>query len=156
MEPVEGAGKAGVPHRHSGPARAPRGKIDDGQETTPMRYMLFIKHPGDYEGEQAPQALYDAMGEFIGEQARKGAFIDGAGLQPLRRATRVRLAGGRIQVTDGPFAEAKEVVGGYALCEFPSHEAAVALATEFMELHRRHWPEFEGECEVRPFEVQDA
>lgn len=121
-----------------------------------MRYMMFIKHPEDYEGLTPPQALYDAMDEFVGEQMRKGVFIDGAGLQPLAKATRVRLAGGKLTVTDGPFSEAKEVVGGYALCELPTREAAVALTTEFMELHRLHWPGFEGECELRPLQAQDA
>ena len=74
-------------------------------------------------------------------------FIDGAGLQPLSKATRVRLANGKINVTDGPFSEAKEVVGGYSLIEAGSHAEAVALATRFMELHRIHWPEFEGEAD---------
>ena len=121
-----------------------------------MRFMMFIKHPEDYAGTTAPQALYDAMGEFVGEQSRKGVFIDGAGLKPLTKATRVSLAKGKITVTDGPFAEAKEVIGGYALCELPSHEEAVALAKEFMELHRLHWPEFEGESELRPLEDPGA
>jgi hypothetical protein len=96
------------------------------------------------------------MGEFIEEYAKKGVFIDGAGLQPLSNATRVALSGGKIRVTDGPFSEAKEVVGGYAICECASHEEAVELATRFMELHRIHWPEFEGESELRPFEVMPA
>ena len=117
-----------------------------------MRYMMFIKHPGDYEAGTAPPSLYAAMGAFVEEQMKKGVFIDGAGLQPLAKATRVRLAGGRITVTDGPFSEAKEVVGGYSLIEAPTHADAVALATEFMELHRTHWPEFEGESEIRPLE----
>jgi hypothetical protein len=118
-----------------------------------MRYMMFIKHPGDYDPSAAPPALFAAMGEFIEEYAKKGVFIDGAGLQPLSKATRVALSGGKIRVTDGPFSEAKEVVGGYAICECASHEEAVALATKFMELHRIHWPEFEGESELRPLEV---
>ena len=117
-----------------------------------MRFMMFIKHPEDYDASKVPQALFSAMGEFVGEQTRKGVFIDGAGLQPLTKATRVRLAGGKISVTDGPFTEAKEVVGGYALCELGTHDEAVALAKQFMELHRRHWPAFEGEAEVRPLE----
>ncbi|HJP57250.1 MAG TPA: YciI family protein [Gemmatimonadales bacterium] len=120
-----------------------------------MRYMMFIKHPGDYSMDEVPQSLFGAMGEFVQEQIRKGMFIDGAGLKPLSKATRVRLAGGRITVTDGPFSEAKEVVGGYSLIEAPSHEEAIALAREFMELHRIHWPAFEGECEVRPLEAAD-
>jgi hypothetical protein len=92
------------------------------------------------------------MGEFIDEYAKKGVFIDGAGLAPLSKATRVRLSGGKISITDGPFTEAKEVVGGYAICECATHEEAVELATKFMELHRIHWPEFEGESELRPLE----
>ena len=92
------------------------------------------------------------MGEFVGEETRKGRFIDGAGLKPLAKGTRVRLAGEKITVTDGPFAEAKEVVGGYALIEARSHAEAVELATRFMELHRLHWPEFQGVSEVRPLE----
>jgi hypothetical protein len=117
-----------------------------------MRYMMFIKHPSDYDPTAVPPALFGAMGEFIEEYAKKGVFIDGAGLQPLSQATRVALSGGKIKVTDGPFSEAKEVVGGYAICECASHEEAVELATKFMELHRIHWPEFEGESELRPFE----
>jgi hypothetical protein len=117
-----------------------------------MRYMMFIKHPDDYDVGMVPQSLFGAMGEFVGEQIRKGVFIDGAGLQPLAKATRVRLAGGKIKVTDGPFSEAKEVIGGYSLIEARTHADAVALATEFMELHRIHWPEFEGEAELRALE----
>ena len=59
---------------------------------------------------------------------------------------------GRV-ISDGPFAEAKEVVGGFSIMEFKTREEALANAREFMELHRKHWPEFEGECEVRPFEA---
>src|SRR5512141_2247912 len=69
-------------------------------EPHPMRYMMFIKHPGDYATDEVPESLYAAMGEFVEEQTRKGMFIDGAGLQPLTRATRVRLSGGKITVTD--------------------------------------------------------
>lgn len=119
---------------------------------TTMRYMMFIKHPRDYEGLQPPPSLYAAMGEFVGEQIAKGVFIDGAGLQPLAKATRVRLTHGKITVTDGPFSEAKEIVGGYSLIEAATHAEAVALATRFMELHRTHWPAFEGESEIRPLE----
>lgn len=107
---------------------------------------------GELADEDVPPALFGAVGEFVEENMKKGVIIDGAGLQPLAKATRVRLAGGKIKVTDGPFSEAKEVVGGYALCETKTHEEAVALATKFMELHRIHWPEFEGEAEVRPLE----
>jgi hypothetical protein len=55
-------------------------------------------------------------------------------------------------VIDGPFTEAKEVIGGYAMVEVASMEQALDVARQFMDLHRVHWPEFEGECEVRPVE----
>ena len=117
-----------------------------------MRFMMFIKHPGDYDIRNVPPALFGPMGEFVEESMKKGVIIDGAGLQPLSKATRLRLADGKIKVTDGPFSEAKEVVGGYALCETKTHEEAIALATRFMDLHRIYWPEFNGEAEVRPLE----
>lgn len=119
-----------------------------------MRYMMLIKHPKDYGNQKAPASLYAAMGEFVGEAIKNGQFIDGAGLKPLRDGTRVRLGAQKITVTDGPFAEAREVVGGYAVMEMKSHEEALAHARKFMELHLQHWPEFEGECELRPLEDQ--
>jgi len=120
-----------------------------------MRYMMLIKHPGDYDVSKVPQALFGAIGEFVEAQIKEGTFIDGAGLQPLSKATRVRMSGGKITVSDGPFAEAKEVVGGYSLIEAKTHDEAVEIARAFMELHRIHWPEFEGESEVRPLESMD-
>src|SRR4051812_160856 len=121
-----------------------------------MKFMMFIKHPADYDIKNVPQALFGAMGEFIEQSAKKGIFLDGAGLQPLSKATRVRLSKGKIKVSDGPFAEAKEVIGGYAICELATYDEAVAFTKEFMELHRTHWPEFEGEAELRPFEEQQG
>ena len=117
-----------------------------------MRYMMFIKHRENYKMEDVPQSLFAAMGEFVGEAMKKGSMIDTAGLQPTAKGKRVRLAGGKLTVLDGPFTETKEVVGGYALVEVKSNEEAMELATRFMELHRIHWPAFEGECEVRPLE----
>jgi hypothetical protein len=117
-----------------------------------MRYMMFIKHSEDYRPEDVPQSLYEAMGEFVGRSQKEGTFIDGAGLQPSARGHRVRLSKGMITVLDGPFTESKEIVGGYALIEARSEEHALEIAREFMEIHRRHWPAFEGESEVRPLD----
>ena len=119
-----------------------------------MRYMMFIKHSEDYRNAEVPASLHEEMGEFIAELTKNGNFVGGAGLQPTAAGARVALRGGRIGVTDGPFAEAKEVIGGYAIMDAASHEEALALARRFMELHLKHWPAFEGECEVRPFEEE--
>ena len=119
-----------------------------------MRYMMFIKHTEDYRQQDVPQSLYAAMGEFVGEATKNGVMIDGAGLQPSARGHRVRLSKGKITVIDGPFTESKEIVGGYALIEARSEEHALEIAREFMEIHRVHWPQFEGESEVRPLETE--
>jgi hypothetical protein len=117
-----------------------------------MRYMMFIKHTEDYKLENVPQSLFAAMGEFVGESIKNGSIIDTAGLQPTAKGKKIRLSKGKLTVIDGPFAETREVVGGYALVEAKSYDEAMALATGFMDLHRIHWPAFEGECEVRPLE----
>ena len=119
-----------------------------------MRYMMFIKHTQDYGNVQAPAILYEEMGKFIEEATRSGNFVGGAGLQPTSAGTRVKLKGGKITVLDGPFTESKEIVGGYAIIDAKSHEEALGLARRFMELHQKHWPTFEGECEMRPFEEE--
>jgi hypothetical protein len=118
-----------------------------------MRYMMFIKHTEDYRGKEIPQGLQDAMAEFIGEYARQGKFIDGAGLKSSHKGKRIQLRNGKLKVVDGPFTETKELVGGYAIVDLESDEEALDMATKFMELHRIHWPEFEGESEVRPIET---
>jgi hypothetical protein len=117
-----------------------------------MRYMMFIKHTEDYRTQEVPQSLYDAMGEFVTQATKDGVMIDGAGLQPSARGHRVRLSRGKIMTLDGKFAESKEIVGGYTLIEARSEEHALEMAREFMEIHRVHWPTFEGESEVRPLE----
>jgi hypothetical protein len=118
-----------------------------------MRYMMFIKHTEDYRGKTIPPALIEAMGEFIGEYTKKGKFIDGAGLKSSHKGKRVQLRGGKLHVVDGPFTESKELVGGYAIIEVESDKEALDIAKQFMELHRIHWPAFEGESELRPFET---
>jgi hypothetical protein len=117
-----------------------------------MKYMMFIKHKEDFKMEDVPPSLFPAMGEFVEESMKSGKIVETAGLQPTAKAIHVRLSGGKLKVTDGPFAEAKEVVGGFAIVDAKSKDEAVALATKFMDLHRIHWPAFEGECEVRPYE----
>ena len=119
-----------------------------------MRYMMFIKHTEDYRNEQVPAGLYEAMGEFVGAGMKSGAIIDTAGLKPTSDGTRIRLSGRKITVIDGPFVESKEIVGGYALMEMKSREEALEYARKFMDIHLEYWPEFEGECEVRPVEDQ--
>ena len=117
-----------------------------------MKFLMLIKHAESYRSHPIPQGLMDAMGEFVTQGFASGVLKDTAGLKGTADALRVRSSGGKLQVTDGPFTEAKEVVGGYALVEVKSKEEALQVARQFMDLHRIHWPAFEGECEVRPLD----
>ena len=117
------------------------------------RYMMFITHSEAYRGMKIPASLNAAMGEFVNDNLKNGKLIDTAGLQATSSGARVRVAKGKLKVTDGPFTETKEVIGGYALVEAASRKEALDLATQFMEIHRVHWPEFEGACEVRALEA---
>lgn len=117
-----------------------------------MKFLMMIKHSESYRHEEVPQALMVAMGEFVGESMKRGILKDTAGLKPTSEGFRIRLSKGQLKVSDGPFTEAKEVIGGYAVVEAASKKDALEMARQFMELHRVHWPSFEGESEVRPLE----
>lgn len=112
-----------------------------------MRYMMIVKH-AENQG-PPPKALMDAIAELAAEATKNGTMLGNGGLLPTTQGTRVRVSGGQVTVTDGPFAEAREVVGGYAQFELKSKEEAVASAVRFMELHKKYWPKWEGETEVR-------
>jgi hypothetical protein len=118
-----------------------------------MKYMMFIKHTEEYRGKPIPPGLIEAMDGFIGEYAKQGKFIDGAGLKSSHKGKKIQLRNGRLRVVDGPFTETKELIGGYAIVDVDSDEEALDIGMKFMELHRVHWPEFEGESEIRPFET---
>jgi hypothetical protein len=120
------------------------------------RYLMLIRHLEDYRNASIPQALLDEMGDFVNEKLKTGTLIDTAGLQPSSKAATVRLSRGKVHVTDGPFTEAKEIIGGYALINASSRKEAIDLATAFVEIHRRTWPEFECTCEVRPIEGDES
>lgn len=114
-----------------------------------MKFLMLIKASETFEMKDIPQALFDAMDTHVAAGFKSGVLKDTAGLTRTSQGFRVRQSGGKITVTDGPFTESKEVVGGYALLEVASREEALQEARKFMELHLRHWPAFEGECEVR-------
>lgn len=109
-----------------------------------MRYlsMIRIQETGKVPSEQ----LMADMGRLIEEMTRDGTLIDTAGLRPTAEGKRVRLRGGRLSVTDGPFTETKEVIGGYAILQADSMAQAVELAKRFLALHGDEW---DLECEVR-------
>jgi hypothetical protein len=114
-----------------------------------MKYLAFIRHAEAHREAGPPKALMEAMGRFVQKSLQEGSLVDTGGLLPSKDGFRVRLAKGAITVTDGPFTEAKEVIGGWAILKADSRTEALRVSREFMELHRKYWPEFEGESEVR-------
>ena len=112
-----------------------------------MRFLAMVRSDPSVATGMPPQALMDAMAKLVQEGFQSGTLVDTGGLR--FQGARVRLRKGNVTVTDGPYAEAKEIIGGYAMVEVGSREEAMKVARDFMELHRVHWPEFEGECEVR-------
>src|SRR5712691_8909274 len=112
-----------------------------------MKFMMIVKH-AESSG-RPPKALMDAIGKLAEEESKAGTMLGSGGLGPTALGARVRLSDGKITVIDGPFTEAKEIVGGYAQFELKSKQEAVESAVSFMELHKKYWPGWEGETEVR-------
>ena len=112
-----------------------------------MKFMMLVKH-AENQG-PPPKELMDAIAILSEEAVNNHTMLGSGGLAPLEQSTRVRVSGGQLKVIDGPFTEAKEVVGGYAQFELKSKQEAIDGAVRFMELHRKHWPGWEGETEIR-------
>lgn len=112
-----------------------------------MKFMMLVKHGKNPS--PPPKELMDAIAILSEEAVKAGTMLGNGGLAPIEQSTRVRVSKGQLTVTDGPFAEAKEVVGGYAQFEMKSKQEAIDGAVQFMELHRKYWPEWEGETEIR-------
>jgi hypothetical protein len=112
-----------------------------------VRFMMMVKH-AEQQG-LPPKELTDAIAMLAEEDVKAGTMIGSGGLAPVAQSTRVRISKGELTVTDGPFTEAKEVIGGFAQFELKSKEEAIKGAVRFMELHRKYWPGWEGETEIR-------
>jgi hypothetical protein len=103
------------------------------------RFMGFVRME---EGVGTPpQELFEAMDAYIGAQAEKGVFLDGGGLYGTEDAVNFVVRQGEVSRVDGPYAEAKEVVGGWAIMQYDTIEEAVSDQEEFAALHAKYWPE---------------
>ena len=111
-----------------------------------MRFLSMI-HIDEKAGQQPTERLMNEMGKLIDEMTKSGALVSTAGLAPTKEGVRVRSNRGKMSVTDGPFVESKEVVGGYAILEAKSMKEAVELTKRFLAIHGDEW---NIECEVRP------
>ena len=111
-----------------------------------MRFMIMHRTNAHYESGAVPSAeLIGRVGKLIGEMAQSGVLLAGEGLRSTSRGVRLHFPDGERTVTDGPFTESKEVIGGFAIMRLESLEDAIAWATKFAQV-------LEGEVEmaIRP------
>ena len=113
-----------------------------------MRFMFIVTSA--HTVPPTPK-LMEAMGKLADREIKAGRMLDNGGLMPLATGARVSVIDGQLSVVDGPFVEAKEVIGGYAIFELQNKDEALASAVEFMQLHKDHLPGWEGTCELRAF-----
>lgn len=123
-----------------------------------MQYMFLTS--GVETGTVPPQRMIDEIEKLTKQEMAAGRMLARGGLLPTAMgSSRIESRRGKLKLTDGPFAETKEVLGGFAIFEFATREEAIAAAESFMELHSKYWPEWEGVCEMRPmfgFEASPA
>lgn len=115
-----------------------------------MRYMFIVSGSENLaESGPPPAELFEVIEKLIEEETRSGKLVSFGGLHPTSSGARMRIVNGKIAATDGPFTEAKEVIGGFSIYNLASREEALAEARKFMELHRVHWPAWHGQVEIR-------
>lgn len=119
-----------------------------------MRFMIIVKATPDSEAGVMPEEdLFAEMADYHEELSQAGVLLDASGLQPTSKGWRIRYAGGKRTVVDGPFAESKELIAGYTLIQVRSREEAMEWARRFP---APFGPRAEGEIEVRQlFELDD-
>ena len=118
-----------------------------------MRFLMIVKANKDSEAGVLPDPkLLSAMGKFNEEMANSGVLVDAMGLQSSAKGARVKFAGDRRIVTDGPFAETKELIAGFWIIQVKSRQEAIEWAKRSPNPH----PGQESEIEIRQvFEAED-
>jgi hypothetical protein len=118
-----------------------------------MRYLITLK--AQQPDGPPPAELMAAIAELGAEAGNAGVMLDMGGLAPTTQSARITLGGGRLNLVDGPFAEAKELIS-YVIYQLRSKEEAVEWTMRFMKLHKDLWPGWDGEAEIsRVFGPED-
>jgi hypothetical protein len=118
-----------------------------------MKFMTLVKTSSTSKATSGPTP--ELMGGIMKLGMEAGsALVEQGGLMPIEMGASVQLADDEVTVIDGPYSEAKEWVGGYAVYEVASKAEAVNWAVKFLELHKQYWPGWEGTVEVRQIMTQ--
>src|SRR3954468_12960293 len=122
-----------------------------------MRFMMIVKATPQSEAGIPPNPeLIEAIGKEAEKMAKAGVMIANGGLFPSSKGTRIKVSDQKLFVIDGPFAETRELIGGFAIMEAKSKEEAIEMGRGFMQLHANILgPEYEGELEIRPMMEMD-
>ncbi|MGH9798045.1 MAG: YciI family protein [Candidatus Polarisedimenticolia bacterium] len=122
-----------------------------------MRFMGLLKADKDTEAGVLPdEKLLAAMGEFIEKGVKSGIFLSGEGLLPSSKGARVLYSGTKRTVIDGPFAETKELIAGYAIIQVRSKAEAIEWTRQFVQVDAPGRLGAESDCEIRQiFELED-
>ena len=113
-----------------------------------MRFITMIKSVEGKFG-PPPPALMGAIAKLGEDAAKAGVLVETGGLMHTSKGAFLRLSNDKITLMDGPYAEAKELVGGYAIYDLKSKEEAIEWAKRFLATHKEHWKGWEGEVEIR-------
>src|SRR5579872_5304401 len=117
-----------------------------------IRYMGIVKADKNTEAGVMPNEQFLAsMGAFMEEGIKSGVYLSGEGLQPSSKSARIRYSGSNRTVIDGPFAETKELIGGYAILQFSSKAEAIEWTKRFVQVDAPGRLNAESVCEIRPF-----
>ena len=118
-----------------------------------MKFMMIVKSTKDSEAGMPPNPeLIKAIEKLAAEATKNGSLLGSGGLLPSSQGARIHVSKGKTSVTDGPFVETRELVGGYAIFDLPSKEEAVRAGQQFMQVHADILgPAYEGQLEIRPF-----
>ena len=111
-----------------------------------MRYMFIVK--SSQNAAPTPE-LMEAVHKMAQREIQAGRMLDDGGLVPVAMGAQVTIEKSELRVIDGPFIEAKEMIGGYAIFDLQGPQEVLACAREFMQVHKDHMPGWEGTCEVR-------
>jgi hypothetical protein len=114
-----------------------------------MRYLCLIRSNENAQLGPPPAALFDAIAKLGAEASAAGVLLETGGLAPTAAGARVRLADGRLTVSDGPFTDEQEQVGAWAIYDVTSMAEVVDWSSRFLKVHRDNWPGWEGECQIR-------
>lgn len=119
-----------------------------------MRFMMIVKASKDSEAGKMPsEELLMAMGKYNEELMKAGVLVDLSGLHPSSKGARVQFSKGKVGVIDGPFAETKELIGGFWIIKVNSKEEAINWAKR---APAPHGPGVDAEIEVRQiFELEE-